>query len=161
MAKKFNKARVVPALRSSFVLLVTGILIVLFTYAALSKLHDYEKFLVQLGQSPLLTSFAKWVAWFVPAVEIIIALLLILPGTRLRALYASFTMMVMFSAYIVAITRFSPYVPCSCGGILEKMNWNQHLVFNIAITLLALLSILVYKENKGGVQNERQPVLAV
>ncbi|MEJ0031509.1 MAG: MauE/DoxX family redox-associated membrane protein [Bacteroidota bacterium] len=39
--------------------------------------------------------------------------------------------MVMFTAYIVVITRFSEYTPCSCGGVLEKMSWDQHLVFNI------------------------------
>lgn len=34
-------------------------------------------------------------------------------------------------------------MPCSCGGILEKMNWNQHLLFNICFCVLAVPAILL------------------
>jgi uncharacterized membrane protein YphA (DoxX/SURF4 family) len=127
--------------------------ILLFVYAALSKLLDYERFHMQLGQSPLLTSVANLVAWLIPTAEIIISLLLISSRWQLTGLYASFGMMVMFTAYIVAITHFSEYIPCSCGGILEHMSWNQHLAFNILFVLLAVSGILTnstleYKKRK-------------
>jgi uncharacterized membrane protein YphA (DoxX/SURF4 family) len=51
--------------------------VVLFVYAAVSKLLDFENFQVQLGQSPLLSAFADYIVWIVPIVEIIIALLLL------------------------------------------------------------------------------------
>jgi hypothetical protein len=54
--------------------------------------------------------------------------------------------MVMFTTYIIAITQFSDYIPCSCGGILQKMNWNQHLVFNIVFTGFSLAGILLEKQ---------------
>jgi uncharacterized membrane protein YphA (DoxX/SURF4 family) len=103
--------------------IISALFVLLFLYAALTKVLDYEKFRVQLGQSPLLTAFAGFVAWFIPAVEILISVLLIFSRTRLVALYASFSLMVMFTAYIVAITQFSEYVPCSCGGVLQNMGW--------------------------------------
>jgi hypothetical protein len=53
--------------------------------------------------------------------------------------------MSMFSAYIIAITQFSDYIPCSCGGILQKMSWNQHLVFNFLFVSLAAAGILLYR----------------
>lgn len=118
--------------------------IFLFVYAAVSKLADYEKFRVQLGQSPLLTSFAGWLAWILPLVEIGIAVSLAFSSTRMPGLFASFSIMTMFTAYIVAITRFSDYVPCSCGGILQKMSWNEHLVFNIVFVILALAAIIMH-----------------
>jgi len=62
----------------------------------------------------------------------------------MQCLYASYFLMAMFSAYIVAITRFSEYIPCSCGGVLERMNWNQHLVFNLLVVLLT--AIVIYRE---------------
>ena len=52
--------------------LICLLYILLFVYAAVSKLLDFENFQVQLGQSPLLSAFAGWVAWIVPIVEIII-----------------------------------------------------------------------------------------
>lgn len=123
--------------------------VVLFVYAAVSKLLDFENFQVQLGQSPLLSAFAGWVSWGVPIVELIIALLLVFPRFRLLGLYAAFSLMVMFTSYIIIILNFSPFVPCSCGGILEKMTWNQHLIFNIFFILLGLWAILLQSQEKN------------
>lgn len=134
------------ALNSWIIEIISALFILLFVYAAISKFLDYQKFRVQLGQSPLLTAFAGWVAWIIPTIEIIISLLLAFSKTRLLALYASFSLMVMFIAYIIAITKFSDYVPCSCGGVLQNMNWHQHLIFNIVFVLLAMAGISLYTD---------------
>ena len=120
--------------------------IVLFVYAAVSKLIDFENFKVQLGQSPLLSAFAFPVAIGVPVLEIVISIMLLLPKLKLYGLFSSFTLMVMFTAYIYIILNFSQFIPCSCGGVLEKMSWNQHLIFNIAFVFLAGLAILIHTE---------------
>ena len=135
--------------RATIVEVISALFILLFVYAATSKLIDYQKFRVQLGQSPMLTAFAGWVAWIIPSVEIIIAIMLALPRLRLTALYAAFSLMVMFTAYIIAITKFSEYVPCSCGGVLQNMSWNQHLLFNIGFVLLGLAGILLHSDTSA------------
>lgn len=119
--------------------------ILLFVYAAVSKLLDFENFQVQLGQSPLLSAFASWVSWLVPIIELILALLLFLPKWRLVALFATFSLMVMFTAYIFIILNYSPFVPCSCGGILEKMGWKEHFIFNFVFIMLAAAGILILR----------------
>jgi uncharacterized membrane protein YphA (DoxX/SURF4 family) len=129
--------------------IISALLIFLFLYAAISKLLDYQKFKVQLGQSPLLTAFAGWVAWIIPSLEIIISVMLAFSRFRLFGLYASFSLMVMFTAYIIAITKFSDYIPCSCGGVLQNMSWNQHLFFNIGFVLLALAGIILHSKLQG------------
>ncbi len=48
--------------------------ILLFVYAAASKLIDFHDFQVQLGKSPLLTAFAWQVALLIPCIEIAISL---------------------------------------------------------------------------------------
>jgi uncharacterized membrane protein YphA (DoxX/SURF4 family) len=123
--------------------IIAFLFIFLFVYAAASKLLDIEKFRVQLGQSPLLTVFAGWVAWVIPTLEILIAVLLLLPTYRFIAFFAALTLMVMFTSYIVVILNFGSYIPCSCGGILEKLGWTQHLIFNCVFILLALAGILI------------------
>ncbi|MFH6999410.1 MauE/DoxX family redox-associated membrane protein [Flavobacterium sp. FlaQc-57] len=116
--------------------------VLLFVYAGVSKILDFENFQVQLGQSPLLSAFAFWVSWLVPLVELIITALLIIPKFRKIGLKASLGLMTMFTAYIFIILHYSSFVPCSCGGILEKMSWNVHLIFNIVFMILAMAAIL-------------------
>jgi hypothetical protein len=140
--------------RKILVEFISVLLIILFTYAAVSKLLDFEKFRVQLGQSPMLTAFARWVALIIPSIELLISISLSFQRWRLLGLYASFSLMVMFTAYIVVITKFSDYVPCSCGGVLQNMSWNQHLTFNIIFSLLALAGILLEARDPKIRQND-------
>jgi hypothetical protein len=124
--------------RHSFLIIGSCIsFILLFIYAALSKVLDYETFSLQLAQSPLLSAYAEIIALSVPGLEVIIALLLLFPRFRILGLYAAFTLMVMFTAYIYIILNFSDFVPCSCGGVLEDLSWSQHLVFNAVFIVLA------------------------
>ena len=121
---------------------ISILFIILFIYAATSKIFDYGNFKAQLGRSPLLARFWNWI-WIVPTIEILIAILLPMPRTRLLGLYASFSLMTMFTAYIIAILRFSEFIPCSCGGVLSHMSWTQHLWFNVAFVLFALTGIIL------------------
>jgi uncharacterized membrane protein YphA (DoxX/SURF4 family) len=122
--------------------IITVLLFVLWVYAAISKLVDYSTFKVQLGKSPLLTDFAGFTAIAIPAAELVIAIALIF--RRTLGLYASLFLMVMFTAYLVAILNFSFYIPCSCGGIIGKgLGWKAHIVFNLVFVALALIGIFI------------------
>lgn len=124
--------------------IIRGLFITLFLYAAATKLMGFEKFKAQLGQSPLTTEHAVSIAWAVPSIEIVIVLMLAIPTLRLLALYASYSLMVMFTTYIVMVTQFSPFVPCSCGGVLQKLGWTEHLIFNITFVALAAIGIILH-----------------
>lgn len=121
---------------------IAGILyVVLFVYAATSKFFDFHNFQVQLGQSPVLTAYADWVSWGIPLVELIIASLFIFPKYVLLAFYGSFSLMIMFTTYIIVILNFSDFIPCSCGGVLEKMSWTDHVIFNCVFIVIAVAGI--------------------
>lgn len=142
MYSKFKEYR----LRRDLVVEIISIMfILLFMYAAVSKLLDYEQFRVQITQSPMLNAFADWIAWAVPSVEILVSLMLMVPRLRLFALFAAFSLMVMFTTYIFLLLNFSDYVPCSCGGVLEELGWTEHLVFNLGFIILSLLGIFFSK----------------
>lgn len=138
--------------------IICFLFILLFSYAAISKLMSFDQFKIQLGQSPLLTVFAGWVAWVIPTVELVIALLLMIPKFRLFALYGCFTLMSLFTIYIIAILNFSDYVPCSCGGILEKLGWQEHLIFNVIFLILAIVAIWIYPTNTGQTSKHQNTV---
>ena len=129
-------------IKNGIIEIICLLYILLFVYAAVSKLLDFENFQVQLGQSPLLSAFAGWVSWTVPITEILIVFLLILPKYRLLGLFCSFSLMVMFTTYIYIILNFSPHIPCSCGGIIDKLSWSQHMFFNMLFIASAFIGFL-------------------
>lgn len=131
-----------PSFKKIAVEIICYLYILLFVYAAVSKLIDYENFEVQIGQSPLLSVYAKFVSIGVLVMEILIAVILSIRGLRILGLYLAFNLMIMFTAYIVLILNYTTHVPCSCGGILEDMGWNEHLWFNICFIILAAAAIL-------------------
>jgi uncharacterized membrane protein YphA (DoxX/SURF4 family) len=138
--------------KSIFLDIILVLFAVLFVYAAVSKLISYDEFKAQIGKSPLITHHGWWIAWAVPTLEIAIAATLFIPRLQLIGLYSAFTLMFIFTIYIAFMLVFTPNLPCSCGGILSAMGWKEHLIFNIAFTLLAVVGIhLLTRTVKSGV----------
>lgn len=128
--------------------IICFLFILLFVYAAMSKLLVFDQFKIQVGQSTMLTPIVDIIAWGIPSLEIVIALVLIIPRFKRLGLYAAFSLMVMFTTYIFTILNFSDDIPCSCGGVLEKLGWIDHLIFNIAFVALAFTGILLMNNDK-------------
>lgn len=128
--------------------IISALIILLWVYAAVSKLIDYSTFKVQLGKSPLLTQFTGFVAIAIPIIELLISGALIVPKYRMVGLYGSLFMLVMFTAYLIVILNFSYYIPCSCGGILSGLSWNTHIVFNLAFAALAVIGIVIITKSR-------------
>ena len=115
--------------------------ILLFIYAAVSKIVELEHFQSQISESPLIGAYPKSIAYTVVILELTIAGSLCYPKTRNTGLVGSFVLMLIFTAYIFFIIRTSENLPCSCGGILEKMSWHQHLYFNIGCVVLSVIAL--------------------
>jgi hypothetical protein len=147
--RPIQAAPVVGVWKKRLVDIITFLLILLFSYTAVSKLTDYNKFVEQLSKSPYLEAYATVVAWLVPITEGCIALLLLFKKTRLSGLFASFGILLGFTIYI-SMMLHSYYLPCSCGGVLAAMSWTQHFWFNVCFTGLALTgSLLMVSQNKN------------
>lgn len=131
--------------------IIAAIFILLFTYAAISKLFDYNAFKNTLYFSPLLSSYAAVLAWGLPVVELIISGLLFIPHKRETGLYASFALMLILTIYLAYMVLYSPHLPCSCGGVLQQMTWPQHLWFNIGFTILAAAGIRMHCKFKNSI----------
>lgn len=129
-------------IKTYFVKMVSILLALLFIYAAASKMLDFENFQVQLAQSPLLSAYAGIISYAILIVEFGVAIMLCLTSSRLIGLYASLGLMSAFTIYIYLILNFSDFIPCSCGGILEKLGWKEHLIFNIFFVIMAFAAIL-------------------
>ncbi|MDR6785716.1 putative membrane protein YphA (DoxX/SURF4 family) [Pedobacter africanus] len=130
-----------------FIAIISNGFILLFVYAATSKLLLHDKFVLQIGQSPMLSAYAGLLAWMVPVLELLLALMLVFERLRLVGLYGSLSLMVAFTAYIYIILNYTENIPCSCGGVLEKLGWPEHLVFNIGFVVLAIIAITLSNKN--------------
>jgi len=131
--------------RSVLVEIIALFFVILFLYTGASKLLEFDVFQEQLGETPL-EPVAPIVAWGLPITEFIISLLLFFPRYRLKGLYATFIIMVLFTGYIIVLLTRDKELPCSCGGIVEALSWKGHLIFNSALILLSLAAIRMQKK---------------
>ncbi|RZJ84700.1 MAG: hypothetical protein EOO20_20930 [Chryseobacterium sp.] len=133
-----NKALAVDLVSYAFVLL--------FVYTAASKFLTLSTFQNVLRHYPLLNGYTVFTSYAVPIAELIVALLLIVPRTKLIGLYGSLGLMSIFLIYILfMLFTLGPNLPCSCGGIIAKLSWKQHIWFNSVLILMAFFAIKVYK----------------
>jgi hypothetical protein len=122
---------------------ITAVLLLLWIYTGLNKLIHYDKFSFEAGRSPFLQHIAPLVAAMIPPAELAIAALLIFKRTRVTGLYASLFLMTLFTGYVYVMLRYAYDLPCSCGGIIELLTWEQHLIVNLILTLLTAAAILM------------------
>jgi putative oxidoreductase len=121
------------------------LLIMLFTYTALSKLLEQDIFVFQMKLSPV-KFMAQWAAilgWLVPLAELFIVGLLLIKDFRTTGLYLSFFLLLAFEIYISAMLLSGLSLPCTCGGVISRLGWKGHLLFNAAFMLVAALPIFM------------------
>lgn len=136
--------------RTSITSIIVALLVVLWVYASLSKLLDFDRSRNQMLNQVFLNSIAKILAWMVPTAELIISVLLLFTKTKLFGLYASAFLLLNFTVYIgLVMSNVFGRIPCSCGGILEKMSWGQHMAFNIFFIAITSMAILFMEQDKA------------
>jgi len=145
-------------MKKSIADIIAGLLILLFTYTAITKLTDQQHFQVVISQMLLIKYVAGFISFALPITELVVCALLFVPDTRLLGLYASFALLITFTVYIGYMILFAPKLPCNCGGVLEQMSWTQHLVFNFVFITLSATAIKLYQANKNIVATNQPTV---
>lgn len=126
---------------------ISSLLIALFLYAAVSKWREMEDFKAAMYNQPFPAWFATLIIWCLPPLEVIIAILLMIKRTQLAGMIASAALLSLFSLYIGAILlHLFPRVPCSCGGLIKKLGWGNHLLFNLFFIMIALIAVALMKD---------------
>ncbi|MES2828722.1 MAG: MauE/DoxX family redox-associated membrane protein [Bacteroidota bacterium] len=133
-------------IRSRLPEVIANLFLILLVYTATAKFLTIQKFASTLSKSPLIGSMSVQIAWIIPAAEILISLMLIINATRKKGLYASFFLMVIFTAYLLYMVLSESKLPCSCGGMISTLSWQQHIWFNLVFVFLAALGIRLYKD---------------
>lgn len=134
--------------------IVSALFILLFVYTGISKLQNWSTLSFVLKSYPLIGDYASLVATGLPVTELVVSALLFIPRTRRIGLWASLVLMSLFTVYLVYMLLFTPKLPCTCGGLLEKLSWPQHLLFNLFCILLALVGIANQPRSTGHDKNK-------
>ncbi|MBS1526463.1 MAG: hypothetical protein JST19_12485 [Bacteroidetes bacterium] len=124
--------------------------VLLWIYAASSKLIDFNRFRGQMQLQILPVFFKDSLVYILPPLEVIAALLLLFDLTQLIGITLSLALILAFTIYIgLVVFRFFDHIPCSCGGILSNMGWDAHFIFNLIFSLLAALGFyIIYGERR-------------
>jgi uncharacterized membrane protein YphA (DoxX/SURF4 family) len=125
---------------------ISALLILLFLYASVSKFLDFKTFIKEMNNQPLPNSWTPFLVWFIPCSEILLSVALIFERTRLLGLYGSLVLMGLFTIYatLILVHVFS-YVPCSCGGVIKRLTWRQHLVLNLFFVTLSVVGVIAQR----------------
>ena len=112
--------------------LTSTLLSFLFGYSSISKLIDWYVTKSGLYNQVFPIWMADFLLYFLPAIEIMVAVFLLIPDYRLIGVKIAVILMLIFSTYIgLVLTGIFGRIPCSCGGVLNNIGWWEHLLFNL------------------------------
>lgn len=118
--------------------LSSALLIILFLYTAVTKLFDHANFAGVIDQSYLLVGYGKYIAVLVPVFELIIVICLFVPSKRRLGFLLSMLVLTAFTGYIIYMLLTASKIPCHCGGVIDRMTWKQHILFNLFFLLISI-----------------------
>lgn len=128
---------------------ISALLILLFVYASLSKFLDFKTFYKEMDNQPLPNSWTPVLVWVIPCTEVAISVSLIFERTRLLGFYSSLVLMGLFTIYTgIVLAHFFPYVPCSCGGVIKRLTWTQHLILNLFYVGISIVGVVLQSRKR-------------
>lgn len=123
-----------------------ALLILLFTYTAISKGLHMDTTLYEMRNQPFPRIMDDALAYGLPIIELVTVLLIMFNKTRLVGLYIAGSLMGLFTLYVIAILLgLFKRVPCSCGGIIGSLGWVAHLWLNLFFLMLSIIAIRYHK----------------
>jgi putative oxidoreductase len=137
----------------------TYLLALLFFYTALSKIIDFKRFVWEIGNQPFEHWLRPILIYGLPTIELIVVYLLLNLKTRQQGFYLSSVLMFIFTIYVAMVTvNYYNRVPCSCAGVFHAMSWQQHLIFNIFFTIVAIIGIVLNSSKSKNSKNHLNSV---
>lgn len=128
--------------REHITIFIATLLAILFFYAAMSKITNYDQSKSEMLNQIFPSKLAIILTWLIPTLEIIITFLLLYRPFFRVGFLSSTILLGIFSFYIaVVMTGVFGRIPCSCGGILKNMSYGTHLLFNLVFLNLGMLGI--------------------
>lgn len=121
-------------------------LVLLFTYTAVAKMHDPVEFERQLNNQVIPQWSVLPLLWLLPLTELIVVAMLLSARFRLAGLWLCCILMFVFTLYMgLVVVNVFDRVPCSCGGVLRSMGFTTHFIFNLTFFIFSIVALLIQK----------------
>ncbi len=118
------------------------ILAFVFVYTAIAKVYDWNATKLAMYNQVIPDWSKDLLLYGIPMMEVLVALMLLIPRWRFRGFLASLMLMLVFTGYVAWVwLGLAGRVPCSCGGIISSLTWGQHLILNLGLTGLAVWGV--------------------
>ena len=137
-SRKMTISKISPAQWTAW---IAALLIFLFVYTATSKFIQHDNFYARLTLFPWISRFAGILSWVVPLLEIFVSGLLFIQPTRIVGFLCSAILLLGFTVYLFLMLGYHDKLPCTCGGVIEKMTWKQHIFFNLFFILISIIGL--------------------
>ncbi|MFD2035162.1 MauE/DoxX family redox-associated membrane protein [Belliella marina] len=132
----------------------TWLLAIVFIYTAVSKVYDWEGTRRSLYNQVFPIWFAEALLYVIPALELVIAAMLLSKNTAKSGLLLSVILMALFTGYVgLIMTGVFGRVPCSCGGVISSLGWGEHLVFNIVLMGIGVVGLIRIRDVRCETRN--------
>jgi len=130
MERKWDDNKVRMALQEMGCLFLS----LVFLYTGIAKIYDWQGTKMAFHNQVFPVWMAEALVISLPPVEILAGLMLLVPKTRKMGLAASVVMMAVFTGYVgLVLTGIFGRIPCSCGGMISTLGWEEHLILNLVL----------------------------
>lgn len=138
-------------IKGDWVTHAAAVLALLWFYAAISKLFDFQPYIRAMQKQPFGQPFRILLIYGLPPFELITGAALLSRPFLKKGLYVSAILLLSFTIYIgLILSRFFGHIPCGCGGVISHMGWTFHLWFNLCFLALNLITIVIYQRKEFG-----------
>ena len=123
-----------------------GVLLIIgfFAYTLVNKLLQFDAFKLNLARTGIFEArMVDLVAYFAVTMEA--ASILLLVFSRKWGLRFALLMMVAFTLYILYLATTGHYEVCGCGGVLNGLKFQWHLLINLVLIFILLLYVLYHR----------------
>ncbi len=119
----------------------------IYMYTGWAKFMNMAAFIKGNSKIPYLGQYAKLIGYGIPTLEIMLAILLVIPVYWIKraALWASTVLMILFTVYLSLMVKFVEHKLCHCGGVIESMGWKTHIAFNIIWVIAGIFALVKTK----------------
>lgn len=141
LIQKIRQSSLSMKYKSIIVDIIGYLFVLLFLYTAANKIWRFHNFEWVLSTLPVIGRLSKLIAFAVPTAELLTTALLLSPVGRKVGLLFSLLLMLIFTGYLLFMVMYTNDLPCNCGGVISKLSWKQHIIFNLVFLILSIIAI--------------------
>ena len=95
-----------------------------FAYTAIAKIYDWQETRLAMYNQVVPDWSKELLLYGIPGLELVLAVMLLVPKFRRIGFRISAMLMTVFTAYVAWVwLGLAGRVPCSCGGIISSLTW--------------------------------------